>query len=116
VKPNKNDARDAEAICEAVGRPSMRFVAVNSLAQEDMLALHRVRSLLVRERTALMNQNALADAGACEMVLVKSDGRPLEAGEFCCLRCGKAPAATNSRADARAGRLASCNSAINAYT
>src|SRR5258708_20565572 len=56
VKSNKNDARDAEAICEAVGRPSMRFVAVKSQAQQDMLALHRVRSLLVRERTALMNQ------------------------------------------------------------
>jgi transposase len=56
VKSNKNDARDAEAICEAVGRPSMRFVAVKSVAQQDMLALHRVRSLLIRERTALMNQ------------------------------------------------------------
>jgi hypothetical protein len=49
VKSNKNDARDAEAICEAVGRPSMRFVAVKSVAQQDMLALHRVRSLLIRE-------------------------------------------------------------------
>ncbi len=56
VKSNKNDARDAEAICEAVGRPSMRFVAVKSQAQQDLLALHRVRSLLIRERTALMNQ------------------------------------------------------------
>jgi len=56
VKSNKNDARDAEAICEAVGRPSMRFVAVKNQAQQDMLALHRVRSLLIRERTALMNQ------------------------------------------------------------
>src|ERR1700731_1382773 len=42
VKSNKNDARDAEAICEAVGRPSMRFVAVKSQAQQDMLAMHRV--------------------------------------------------------------------------
>jgi transposase len=56
VKSNKNDARDAEAICEAVGRPSMRFVTVKIQAQQDMLALHRVRSLLIRERTALMNQ------------------------------------------------------------
>src|SRR6266404_2928311 len=65
VKSNKNDARDAEAICEAVGRPSMRFVAVKSQAQQDMLALHRVRSLLVRERTALMNQirGLLAECG-----------------------------------------------------
>ena len=56
VKSSKNDARDAEAICEAVARPSMRFVAVKSQVQQDMLALHRVRSLLIRERTALMNQ------------------------------------------------------------
>jgi hypothetical protein len=49
VKSNKNDVRGAEAICEAVGRPSMRFVAVKSVAQQDMLALHRVRSLLIRE-------------------------------------------------------------------
>src|SRR5208282_601908 len=56
VKSNKNDARDAEAICEAVGRPSMRFVAIKSQVQQDMMALHRVRSLLIRERTALMNE------------------------------------------------------------
>src|SRR5246127_967586 len=56
VKSNKNDARDAEAICEAVGRPSMRFVAVKTQTQQEVLALHRVRALLIRERTALMNQ------------------------------------------------------------
>jgi transposase len=56
VKSSKNDARDAEAICEAVTRPSMRFVTVKSQEQQDMLALHRVRALLIRERTALMNQ------------------------------------------------------------
>jgi transposase len=65
VKSNKNDARDAEAICEAVGRPSMRFVAIRSQAQQDMMALHRVRSLLIRERTALMNEmrGLLAECG-----------------------------------------------------
>src|SRR5271166_678162 len=65
VKSNKNDARDAEAICEAVGRPSMRFVAVKSQTQQDVLALHRVRALLIRERTALMNQmrGLLAECG-----------------------------------------------------
>ena len=56
VQSYKNDAREAEAMCEAVGRPSIRLVAVKSQAQQDMLALHRVRSLLIRERTALMNQ------------------------------------------------------------
>ena len=65
VKSNKNDARDAEAICEAVGRPSRRFVAIKSQAQQDMMALHRVRSLLIRERTALMNEmgGLLAECG-----------------------------------------------------
>ena len=65
VKSSKNDARDAEAICEAVARPSMRFVGVKSQAQQDLLALHRVRSLLIRERTALMNQmrGLLAECG-----------------------------------------------------
>ena len=56
VKGNKNDANDAEAICEAVGRPSMRFVPVKSPEQQDVLALHRVRSGLVKERTAQGNR------------------------------------------------------------
>jgi transposase len=56
VKGNKNDANDAEAICEAVGRPNMRFVPVKSIEQQDILALHRVRSGLVKERTAKVNQ------------------------------------------------------------
>lgn len=56
VKGNKNDANDAEAICEAVGRPNMRFVPVKSVEQQDILALHRVRSGLVKERTAKVNQ------------------------------------------------------------
>jgi transposase len=65
VKSNKNDARDAEAICEAVTRLPMRFVVVKSQAQQDILALHRVRALLIRERTALMNQmrGLLAEEG-----------------------------------------------------
>src|SRR5580692_6279355 len=61
VKSSKNDARDAEAICEAVARPSMRFVAVKNQVQQDMLALHRVCALLIRERTALMNSRANLD-------------------------------------------------------
>jgi transposase len=56
VKGNKNDANDAEAICEAVGRPSMRFVPVKSIEQQDIQMLHRVRSGLVKERTALANR------------------------------------------------------------
>ena len=56
VKSNKNDRNDAEAICEAVTRPSMRFVAVKTPAQQDRQALHRVRARLVGHRTALVNQ------------------------------------------------------------
>src|SRR6516162_4458865 len=51
VKRNKNDGRDAEAICEAVSRPSMRFVPVKSVGQQAALAVHGTRALLVRQRT-----------------------------------------------------------------
>jgi transposase len=56
VKANKNDLRDAEAIAEAVTRPTMRFVAVKSMAQQDLQALHRVRERLMKARTALINE------------------------------------------------------------
>lgn len=52
VKRNKNDAADAEAICEAVTRPTMRFVPVKSVDAQSVLMLHRARHLLVRQRTA----------------------------------------------------------------
>ena len=55
VKRNKTDAADAETICEAVGRPNMRFVPVKTREQQGILALHRVRALLVRQRTAAVN-------------------------------------------------------------
>jgi len=55
-KGNKTDRNDADAILEAVTRPSMRFVMVKSVAQQDLLALHRVRAQLVKSRTALCNQ------------------------------------------------------------
>ena len=55
VKRNKNDAADAEAICEAVRRPTMRFVAVKGMEQQGVLMLHRARELLVRQRTMLVN-------------------------------------------------------------
>ena len=56
VKSNKNDAADAEAICEAVARPSMRFVPVKNIEQQSVLALHRVRQCFVKARTAQANQ------------------------------------------------------------
>jgi transposase len=56
VKSNKNDAADAQAICEAVGRPHMRFVAIKTVEQQAVLSLHRVRQGFVRERTACANR------------------------------------------------------------
>jgi transposase len=56
VRRNKNDAADAAAICEAVSRPSMRFVAIKSEAQQALAGLHRVRDLLMKQRTMLRNQ------------------------------------------------------------
>ena len=55
VKRNKNDAADAEAICEAVRRPTMRFVRIQSAEQQGQLMLHRARDLLMRQRTQLIN-------------------------------------------------------------
>ena len=52
----KNDANDAAAICEAVSRPKMRFVALKSVEQQAVLAVHRLRQGLVEERTALANR------------------------------------------------------------
>jgi transposase len=55
VKRQKNDTADAEAICEAVTRPTMRFVATKTTEQQSVLMLHRVRLMLVRQRTMLTN-------------------------------------------------------------
>src|SRR5690554_4047372 len=52
VKSNKNDRVDAEAICEAMGRPHMRFVAAKTVAQQDVQAAQRIRSELVQQRAA----------------------------------------------------------------
>ena len=56
VKGNKTDRNDAEAICEAASRPSMRFVSPKTIEHQDMQALHRIRNRLVHERTAIANQ------------------------------------------------------------
>jgi transposase len=65
VRRSKNDAADAAAICEAVGRPSMRFVAVKSTEQQATLMAHRSRDLLIRQRTQLINalRGHLAELG-----------------------------------------------------
>jgi transposase len=73
VKSGKNDANDAEAICEAVGRPTMRFVAIKTVEQQVIQAEHRIRSRLVKSRTALTNEirGFLAEFG---VIVAKSLG------------------------------------------
>lgn len=69
VKPsvtgNKHESRDAAAICEAVARPHMRFVPLKTVESQDIQAIHRLRSRLIKERTALVNQirGLLAERG-----------------------------------------------------
>src|SRR5258707_6279806 len=66
VKRNKNDAADAEAICEAVRRPTMRFVRLKSAQQQGQLMQHRTRDVLIRQRTQIINalRAHLADLGS----------------------------------------------------
>jgi transposase len=71
VRRQKNDAADAAAICEAVTRPSMRFVPVKSVERQGVLTLHRARELLIRQRTMLIN----AVRGSCaEFGIVTAQG------------------------------------------
>jgi len=72
VKRNKNDAADAEAICEAVRRPTMRFVRVKSAEQQGQLMQHRTRDLLMRQRTQLINAMR---AHLAELGIVTPQGR-----------------------------------------
>ena len=65
VRGNKHDYNDARAINEALGRPSMRFVAVKTVAQQDLQALHRIRSQCVRDRTALCTRSRVTRPGVC---------------------------------------------------
>ena len=77
VKSNKSDRNDAEAICEAVGRPNMRFVPVKTVGQQAVLAQHRVRHALVKARTAQANEirGLLAEFG---IVIAKGIGHITE--------------------------------------
>ena len=56
VKSNKNDVNDAEAVCEAISRPSMRYVPIKTAEQQDLQAMHRIRDTLMRHRKAKANQ------------------------------------------------------------
>ena len=69
VKSGKNDANDAEAICEAASRPTMRYVPVKSEEQQAALSVHRIRSRAIRARTALVNEarGLLAEFGLIEV-------------------------------------------------
>jgi len=94
VKRNKNDAADAAAICEAVRRPTMRFVRIKSTEQQCQLMQHRTRDLMMRQRTQLINAlrahlaelgivAAMGDKGIAELLMIvadEDDGRlPVEA-------------------------------------
>src|SRR4029077_6433870 len=72
VKRQKNDATDAEAICEAVSRPNMRFVETKTTEQQSCLMLHRTRHLFVRQQTAVINA---IRAHLAELGIVASVGR-----------------------------------------
>jgi transposase len=72
VKRNKNDAADAEAICEAARRPTMRFVQIKSTEQQGRLMLHRARDLLMRQRTQVINAMR---AHLAELGIVAAQGR-----------------------------------------
>ena len=76
VKRGKSDAADAEAICEAVTRPTMRFVEIKSVKQQAVLFLHRARDLTVRQRTQLVNmlRSLLAEFG---IVIAQGIGRAI---------------------------------------
>ena len=78
VKGNKHDAADAEAICEAVTRPTMRFVPVKTIEQQSICQLHRIRQLLVKQKT--MHINALRGHLA-ELGIVRAQG-PAKASEL----------------------------------
>ena len=79
LKSNKSDRNDAETICEAVQRPSMRFVAAKNLEQQSVLHLYHARRLLVRQRVALSNymRGVLAEYGIALPQGVKVISRPL---------------------------------------
>jgi transposase len=73
-KSGKNDGNDAEAICEAVARPNMRFVPIKSVEQQSDLSLHRVRQGFIEERTATLNRlrGLLAEFGCSASIRVRT--------------------------------------------
>jgi transposase len=102
VKRQKNDSTDAEAICEAVGRPNMRFVPTKTVEQQSCLMLHRARHLFIRQQTAVINsiRAYLAEFGIVapvgrrgveqllEIVAGTADGRLPEVARACVAALG----------------------------
>lgn len=90
VRRQKNDAADAEAICEAATRPTMRFVPVKSVERQSVLVLHRTRELLVRQRIMLINAirghcaefGLIAPQGACRAADLIEQVRRAEAAQL----------------------------------
>lgn len=72
MKSNKNDAADAQAICEAAQRPMMRFVAVKTVEQQDIQAIHRMRSLMVERRTAQIKPRSIRFVACCWNTALRS--------------------------------------------
>ncbi len=117
VKRGKNDAADAEAICEAVTRQTMRFVPIKSHEQQAALSLHRVRNLLIKQRTQLVNimRSVLAELGVAIPVGISKalqiarevvDGEskldlPVEAENVIAMQAGQLPPASCPVAQAR---------------
>lgn len=81
VKRQKNDSTDAEAICEAVTRPNMRFVASKTIEQQSCLMLHRVRHLIIRQQIAVIN--SLATSAVAEPMPGIASSRLLVAFDRC---------------------------------
>src|SRR5499426_2128472 len=114
VKRSKNDANDAAAICEAVTRPSMRFVPTKSEQQQSGLMLHRSRQLLVRQRTMLSNaiRGHLAELG-----IISAKGRNGTAELFKIIadeKDGRIPAAARFSLDVLARQYAAITTEIGA--
>src|SRR5664279_4809040 len=86
LKRNKNDAADAEAICEAVRRPTMRFVQIKSAEQQGQLMQHRTRDVLIRQRTQIINslRAHLAELQAGRPLLAADSRRRGDCGAAAC--------------------------------
>ena len=111
VKRNKNDAADAEAICEAVRRPTMRFVRIKSAEQQGQLMQHRTRDLLMRQRTQMINAlrahlaelgivAAQGDEGVKELLAIVADEEDDALADRCASEPHRAGGAASGAADA----------------